>query len=700
MTESKPFFSPESVAIVGASARESSIGYAVLHHLINDGYEGKILPVNHKGGEILGREVYTSLTAIEGSVDLMVVAIPPKYIPALMSEAGEKGIKAGIIISAGFSEMGEEGRALEEKVTHAAREHGIRLIGPNCLGVIRPSSKLNASFAASMPPAGPIGVLSQSGALITGIISYAEREKFGLSCAISLGDKADVADVEAIGWLAADDETKAIALYVEAFPDPHACVAALRAASKIKPIVALKGGATAAGAKAASSHTGSLAGSSAAYAAAFAQTGVLQASGIGEFMAWSRALAFQPPTAGNRLAVITNAGGPGVLSADEASRHGIELAQLSDATLEALNGVLPSVWSHNNPVDIIGDATPQRYRDAMNILGHAPEVDGIVVIMTVQSMTNPAETAAAVAEAHADPSWSKPLTASFLGLVGTETGAVLDAQGIPEFNTPETAISAMGALMKRGAWLAKTDVVAKAFPDMPAPDLDRARSLLAAAREAGQTNLDLSRAREVLACAGIRYNRSGTAKNEAEAVSLAKGMGYPVVIKVVSPDVIHKSDVGGVVLSVADAEGVTAACAKIRAAIAENQPGAAIDGFTVEEQISGTEIIVGMSRDEGFGPLLMVGMGGIFVEVYKDVAFRLVPVSRGDALEMFGEIKAQPLLNGARARPVLDRDELAEVVVRVSKLVEELPEIAELDLNPLVITADRGLVSIDGRVII
>ncbi len=700
MTQSKPFFSPASVVIVGASARESSIGYAVLHHLINDGYAGKILPVNHKGGEILGREVFKSLTEIDGPVELMVVAIPPKYIPGLMNEAGAKGIKAGIIISAGFSEMGEEGRALEEKVAHAAKEHGIRLIGPNCLGVIRPSSKLNASFAASMPPQGPIGVLSQSGALITGIISYAEREKFGLSCAISLGDKADVADVEAIQWLAADDETKCIALYVEAFPDPHACVEALRSASKIKPIVALKGGATAAGAKAASSHTGSLAGSSAAYSAAFAQTGVLQASGIGEFMAWSRALAFQPPAKGNRLAIITNAGGPGVLSADEASRHGIELAQLSDATLEALNGVLPSVWSHNNPVDIIGDATPKRYRDAMNILGRAPEVDGIVVIMTVQSMTNPAETAEAVAAAHADSSWTKPLTASFLGLVGTETGAVLDAQGIPEFNTPETAISAMGALMKRGAWLSKTEVEAKTFPDMPEPDLDRARSLLAAAREAGQSNLDLSRAREVLACAGIRYNRSGTAKDEAEAVSLADSLGYPVVIKVVSADVIHKSDVGGVVLGVVDAEAVRGACAKIRAAIAEKQPGAAIDGFTVEEQISGTEIIVGMSRDEGFGPLLMVGMGGIFVEVYKDVAFRLVPVSRGDALEMFGEIKAQPLLNGARARPVLDRDELAEVVVRVSKLVEELPEIAELDLNPLVITADRGLVSIDGRVII
>jgi acetyltransferase len=700
MTSSTPFFEPKSVAIVGASARESSIGYAVLHHLIHDAYEGTIYPVNYKGGEILGRRVYKNVSEIDGDVDLMVVAIPPKYIPGLMAEAGAKGIKAGIIISAGFAELGEEGLALQNTMLEAARAHGIRLIGPNCLGVIRPSSKLNASFAASMPPAGPIGVLSQSGALITGIISYAERESFGLSCAISLGAKADVNDVEVIEWLAKDEQTKAIALYVEAFPEPQACVQALRDASKIKPIVALKGGATSAGAKAASSHTGSLAGSAAAYTAAFAQTGVLQATGIGEFMGWSRALAFQPPAQGNRLAIITNAGGPGVLSADEASRHGIELAELSEETLQALNGVLPRVWSHNNPVDIIGDATPERYRDALKILGSAPEVDGICVIMTVQSMTSPDETARAVTDAHADPSWTKPLTASFLGLVGTETGAVLDSQGIPEFNTPEIAISAMGALMKRGAWLRKEAPEAKHFPEMPAPDFARARTLLAEAKAAGQKNLDLARARDVLACAGLRYNKSGTAKDAAEAVTLAASMGYPVVVKVISPDVIHKSDVGGVVLNVVSADDVRAACGKIRSTIAERQPGARIDGFTVEEQISGTEVIVGMSRDPGFGPLIMVGMGGIFVEVYKDVAFRLVPVSRSDALEMIGEIKAQPLLDGARARPVLDRDELAEVVVRVSKLVQELPEIVELDLNPLVITAERGLVSIDGRVIV
>lgn len=693
------FFQPKSVAVVGASARQSSVGYAVLKHLIDDAFEGEIHPVNHKGGEILGRSVYNSLGDIQGSVDLMVVAIPAKYIPGLMTEAGAKQIRAGIIISAGFSEIGAEGRALEEKMIHAAREHGIRLIGPNCLGIIRPSARLNASFAASMPPPGRIGLLSQSGALITGIISYAEREHFGLSIAVSLGDKADVGDAEAIAWLAADPETKAIALYVEAFPRPRESMEVLRAASKIKPIVALKGGATAAGAKAASSHTGSLAGSSAAYTAAFAQTGVLQAKNIGDFMAWSRALAYQPPATGNRLAIITNAGGPGVLSADEASRHGIELASLSDESLEALNRVLPSVWSHSNPVDIIGDATPERYRDALRILGAAPEVDGVVMIMTVQSMTSPAETADAVAQAASDPEWTKPITASFLGLVGTETGAVLDAQGIPEFNIPERAVSAMGALMRRGAWLDRVAPAEKTYADMPAPDIERARTLLAEAKAAGQTNLDLARARDVLACAGIRYNRSGTATDSDDAAKLADAMGYPVVVKVISPDVLHKSDVGGVVLDVTDGTGVRDACRQIREAIEHHQPGTTVDGYTIEEQISGTEIIVGMSRDAGFGPLLMVGMGGIFVEVYKDVAFRLVPVSRGDALEMIDEIKAQPLLNGARARPVLDRGELAEVIVRISNLVEALPEIAELDLNPFVITENRGLVAIDGRLI-
>lgn len=706
------FFSPQSVAVVGASSRPESVGYAVLRNLLFGGdasgaddlsttlrgFRGKVFPVNPKGGEILGRRVYTSLAECGQDIDLVVVAIPPKYIAPLMDELAGVHCTACIVITAGFAEMGDEGKALQARMVEAAAKHGIRIIGPNCLGVIRPPASLNASFGAAAPPPGKIGVLSQSGALITGIISYAEREQFGLSAAVSLGAKADVDDADMIAWLASDPETASIAVYVEGFPNPREVFEVMRAAAARKPIVALKGGATAAGAKAASSHTGSLAGSLAAYAAAFAQAGVLQCHSVTDFLAWSRALAYQPPARGKRLAIVTNAGGPGVLSADEAARHGVDLAELSPETLKALDGVLPSVWSRGNPVDIIGDATPERYRDALNIIGRAPEVDGIVVIMTVQAMTAPEETARAIIDAHRDPSWKKPLISSFLGLMGTEVGALLDRNGIPEFNTPETAISSMGALMKRGAWLERESATQRGFPRMPAPDLDKARRLVAEAQAAGQTNLDLARAREVLAAAGLRYNGSGTARDESEAAALATEIGFPVVIKVVSPDVLHKSDVGGVVLNVIDAEGVRAACAEIRATIAERQPGARIDGFTIEEMVSGTEIIVGMSRDPGFGPLMMVGMGGIFVEVYKDVAFRLIPMTRTDALEMIEEIKAQPLLDGARKRPVLDRGELAEVLLRVSRLVEEVPQIAELDLNPLVITKS-GLVAIDARVI-
>jgi acetyltransferase len=703
-----PFFAPRAVAVVGASSNPASVGHAVLKNLLygrmkgddrDQGFPGPVYAVNPKGGEILGVKVHESVSAIAEPVDLAVVAIPPRFIPGLMTECGDKGIEAAIVISAGFAEMGEDGRALQEEMRAKAEAAGVRIVGPNCLGIIRPSSRLNASFAVAGPREGSIGLLSQSGALVTGILSYAERERFGLSAAVSLGAKADVEDEDILRWLAADEETNALALYVEAFKEPQGFIEAARHVAAKKPVVAIKGGTTAAGAKAASSHTGSLAGSRAAYEAAFAQAGVLQARSIADFIGWSQALAMQPPAAGERLAIVTNAGGPGVLAADAADRFGLELAQLSDETLAKLNEVLPSVWSHNNPVDVIGDATPKRYADALAILGAAEEVDGIVVIMTVQAMTDPEATAEAIAEAAKASGWRVPLCGSFIGLFGTEVGSYLDEHGIPEYNTPEQAVSAMGALMRRGAWLRREEAPATGDHGMPAPNPDGAKAAIAKARELGQKNLDLSLAREVLESAGLRYNQSGTAPDEDGSVKVAEEIGYPVVIKLISPDVIHKSDVGGVVLDVVDADGVRAACASIREKVESHQPGARIDGFTIEEQVKGTEIIVGMSRDPDFGPLLMVGMGGIFVEVYKDVAFRLVPMTRRDALDMIDEIRAQPLLDGARQRPVLDRDELAEAIMRISALVEQHPDIVELDVNPLVIT-EKGLISIDARVII
>jgi acetyltransferase len=703
------FFNPESVAVVGASSNPAKVGYALLRNLLygsmkgapsrEHGFAGPVYPVNPRGGEILSERVYTSLSEIARPVDLMVVAIPPTLIVDLMDEAAAAGVRAAIVITAGFAETGADGRALQDRMLETARGHGIRLVGPNCLGVLRPASRLNASFAESPPPRGRVGLLSQSGALITGFISYANREHFGLSAAVSLGSKADVEDEDVLRWYADDDETGAVALYVEAFTEPIAFVAAARALSARKPVVAIKGGATAAGARAASSHTGSLAGSIAAYRAAFAQAGVLQAASITEFVGWSRALASQPAAAGDRIAIVTNAGGPGVLSADAADRYGLMLAELSGDTLASLDRVLPAVWSHNNPVDVIGDATPQRYRDALDILGRAPEIDGIVLIMTVQAMTDPMETASAIAAAHDDRSWSKPLCCSFMGLAGSDVGTHLDERGVPEFNVPEDAVAAMAALARRGSWLRRTEPEPAILDGHPAPDLARARSLLAEARRAGQSYLDLARATAVLRSAGIRYNRTEAAADEDEAVRAAESMGFPVAVKLISPDVVHKSDVGGVVLDVIDEAGVRAACSGIRARVAANQPDARVTGFTISEQVKGTEIIVGMSRDADFGPLMMVGMGGVFVEVYKDVAFRLVPLTRRDALDMIDEIRAQALLDGARNRPVLDRSELAEVLVRVSALVQEAPDVSELDVNPLVIT-DAGLVAIDARVVI
>ncbi|MCA8921639.1 MAG: acetate--CoA ligase family protein [Planctomycetes bacterium] len=702
-----PFFAPESVAVVGASTRASSVGYAVFRNLLfggkhsddrDRGFHGEVWGVNPKGGELLGEPLYASLTALPAAPDLVVVAIPPQFIPGTLTEAAGLGTRAMIVISAGFAELGAEGKALQDALARQAAELGVRLIGPNCLGVIRPSLQLNASFAAASPAPGRIGLLSQSGALVTGLISCCERERFGLSAAVSLGAKADVEDEDVLRWLADDDETGCLAIYMEALTDPAGFISAALAISPSKPIVAIKGGTTAAGAQAASSHTGSLAGSVAAYRAAFAQTGVLEATTVGEFLAWARALAYQPPAPGERVAILTNAGGPGVLAADAATRRGLTLAELAPATRERLDAVLPSVWSHGNPVDVIGDADSERYGRALEILFEAPEVDAIVLIMTEQAMTDPLETAAAIAEVHERLGGTKPLVASFIGLDGTPVGAYLDERGVPEISLPELAVAAIDGSVRRGRWLRRTPAPPPSL-DLPAPNLGAARAHLDAARAAGQTNLDLALAREVLAACGLPYNYSGTATDANEAAKVAAEMGFPVVVKLISPDVVHKSDVGGVVLDVIDADGVRAACAKIRQRVAEHDPEARITGFTIEEQIKGTEVIVGMSRDPSFGPLLMVGMGGIFVEVYKDVAFRLLPLTRRDALDVIDEVRAQALFDGARNQPVLNRDELAEVLLRVSALVEAYPEIRELDVNPLVITR-RGLVAIDARVVI
>ena len=703
------FFAPRSIAVVGASTRPESVGHAVMRNLLFGaatgsedraaGFQGELHAINPKGGEILGVTANKSVLEIDGDLDVAVMCIPGKFIPDVIDQCAEKGCRSVIVISAGFAEVGEAGKALQDDMVARAKEKGVRLIGPNCLGVMRPSAQMNATFGAGAPAPGGVGLLSQSGALVTGVISYAESERFGLSAAVSLGAKCDVNDVEVLRYLADDDETKSIALYVEAFPDPEAAVEALHYAASKKPVVAIKGGLSGAGAKAASSHTGALAGSGAAYTAAFAQAGVLHAKTIGDFLTWSRTLATQPAAAGKRIAIVTNAGGPGVLSADEADRNGLVLAELKPETLDKLNKVLPSVWSHNNPVDVIGDATPERYKEALNILGAADEVDGIVTIMTQQAMTAPKATAEAIIAAHDDASWKKPLTCSFIGLIGTEVGSMLDAVGIPELNTPEEAVRAMAALVRQGVFERRREAPAVAFDKMPAPDLDKARALIKAGKDKGQSNLDLALARDVLGNAGLRYNRSGTAVDVDEAVKIADEIGYPVVLKLISPDIIHKSDAGGVVLNVATPADVREKCAQIRTDVEAYKAGARITGFTVEEMVSGTEIIVGVSRDPGFGPMMMVGMGGVFVEVYKDVAFRLLPVSRRDALEMIDEIRAQALLDGARGRPVLNRDELAEVCLRISALVEAMPEIKELDVNPFVITEDE-LVAIDARVIV
>lgn len=456
------FFKPESVAVIGASDDPAKVGYAIFKNALyskiegtdrSEGFTGKVYGVNAKDPEVQGEKTFKSVLDIPDPIDLAVIAIPSKFIPGVIDECGRKGIKSVIVITAGFSEIGEEGEKLEHEMLAAAKKHGIRIIGPNCLGVIASEKKLNVSFAYESPPVGGIALLSQSGALCTALISYSFEEKIGYSNFVSLGDKADVDDPDVLEFFARDPATNCIAIYIESLKRPRRFYEVCREITPKIPIVALKSGRTAAGAKAASSHTGSIAGSDAAYEAAFRQAGVQRAYNTSQFVDWSRALSFQPPAKGNRLAIITNAGGPGVLCADWAHSLGLDIVKLKDETIEKLSKHLPYSWSHNNPIDIIGDAGADRYEAALEIMGESDEVDGIVLIMTHQSMTDPMSIAEAVVKSKSK--LKKPLLASFIGEIGQDAENYLEGQGIPEYNFPERAVSAMEALVRRGRILEK-----------------------------------------------------------------------------------------------------------------------------------------------------------------------------------------------------------------------------------------------------
>ncbi|GAB4437548.1 MAG: acetate--CoA ligase [Anaerolineae bacterium] len=691
------FFTPKAVAVIGASRSPDKLGYAVVHNLAEGGYQGALYPINPKADEILGYKAYPSVLDVPDPIDLAVIVVPYKWVPDALRECGEKGIQAVVVISAGFRETGHEGMEREKELVRIAEEYGIRLIGPNCLGVIDAHTPLNATFAAGTPPKGPVGFMSQSGALGTAILDWAMAGRIGFSKFVSMGNKADVSEMDLMQAWVNDPDTQVIALYSEGLPDGQEFIRVAREVVKQKPVVIVKSGVTQAGARAVSSHTGSLAGSEQAYQAAFHQAGVLRANSLQELFDYALGFAYQPPIKGDRVAIITNAGGPGILATDQLERAGMKLARLDPGTIEKLNAALPEAASSANPVDVLGDAMADRYKIALDLVVHDPNVDGIIVILTPQAMTEIEETARAVVEVAKQI--DKPVLGCFMGEYRAEAGAkILTANGIPNYDVPERAAATLKALSWYREVKHRPTFEAESFD----VDNDTVRNLLDSARAEGRLEIGDAEARAILTAYGFRIARSEVAADAEEAVRLADEFGYPVVLKIASPDILHKTDVGGVKVGLENATDVRDAFDLIVYRAQRYVPGAKIWGCLVQEMVpQGMEVLVGMNRDPQFGPLVTFGLGGIYVEVLKDVTFRVAPFGRNEAQEMLGEIRARALLDGVRGEPPKDKDAIVDTLLRINQLVTDFPEILELDINPLMVyERGRGAIPLDMRLIL
>mgnify|MGYP001615239516 CR=1 FL=1 len=604
-----------------------------------------------------------------------------------------KGIKSVVIISAGFKEVGGEGRRLEADVVARARGHGIRLLGPNCLGLIDTSSKLNASFAAGMPPKGKIAFFSQSGALCTAILDWAIGNNVGFSKFISLGNKADLSELELIEYLADDPETSVILGYLEGVEKGPEFMDAARRATKKKPLIITKAGGTAAGARAASSHTGTLAGADRAFQAAFDQTGIIRAMSIEDLFDYALSFSNQSIPEGPQLAIITNAGGPGIIAADACERFGVELAELSGDTINKLRESLPSVAGFFNPVDVIGDARADRYGAAVDAVLSDPNVNGALVILTPQAMTEVEKTAEIVA---AKSGSGKTLMASFMGDASMKGALDILRRGwVPNYTYPERGIKSFATMVRYAQWLKEPEPVIVTFD----VNREKVKEIFVSARVEGRLELGEKEAREVIKAYGFRIPKAMLAKTSEEAAIVAKGIGFPVVMKIASPDILHKTEVGGVRVGLASEEEVERAFLEITSNAARLMPKALIWGVSIQEMVKrGKEVIIGMSKDHNFGPLLMFGLGGIYVEVLKDVSFRIAPVGRTDVGRMIMEIKSFPLLKGVRGEAPADIEALMEAIQRLSQLVTDFPEIIEMDINPLVVLPKgEGVIAIDAR---
>ncbi|MFH1313507.1 MAG: acetate--CoA ligase family protein [Candidatus Eisenbacteria bacterium] len=671
---------PETIAVIGASRTPAKVGHEILANLIEGGFGGSIIPVNPSSDEVLGLKCYPDLRTFGQTIDLSVIAVPTKLVRRAVEDSISAGAKAITVITAGFKETGPEGAAEEAELARLCSDKGVRMLGPNCLGLINTHHRMNASFAKHMPRTGGISVVSQSGALCTAILDWAAARGMGLAKLISIGNKADLNENDFLQALAADEETSVIVCYLESIDEGKEFVRIAEKAAAKKPVVVLKVGTTRAGVKAASSHTGSLAGADIAYGAAFSQAGVVRTDTFEALFDSATALAMQPLPKGNRVAIITNAGGPGIMAADAIETSGMVVTSLDSFTATALKKKLPAAASVGNPIDVLGDADPERYATAITATLDDESVDALIVLLTPQAMTHPAETARAVAGCVRG---DKPILAAFMG--GRDVMPARDelvAASLPDYPSPERAVAALQTMCEYALWRRRPPRIVARFP-VNRRRVDRiiTRQIRAGLKELGEVE-----AKDILRAYDFNVPEGRLATSADQAVTAAQRLGYPVAMKIVSPHIIHKSDLGGVRLNLSNAEQVSDAYDLMMLRIGRSAPQADLVGVYVEEMCNrGTEVILGMTRDPQFGPMLMFGLGGIFVEVMKDVTFHLAPITAEEAMQMLASTKSFALLKGARGRAEADLSTIAGGLQRISQLVTDFPQIVEMDINPFIV---------------
>ncbi len=697
----KSIFEPESIAVVGATERENSVGNQVLLNVIEGGFKGKIYPVNPKHEEVRNLQCYPSLSDIDHPIDLVVICIPARHIPSVMHECSQHQVRAVIVLSAGFAEIGKKGESLQSEIVDIARTYSIPLLGPNCLGIIRPRVGLNATSAKSSARKGHVALVAQSGAFCTALLDWADSEGFGFSAVASLGATADVGFGDVLDYLSGDPETHSILLYVEGISDARSFISGLRVAARLKPVIVVKSGRNETGSRAAVSHTAALIGNDNVFDAAIQRAGAVRVTTVSQLFAATQTLASGVRVEGPRLGIVTNGGGPGVMAADHAADLPLPLAELSDESIAQLSKILPEHWSHSNPVDILGDADSRRYEEATRIVLADKNVDGLLILLTPQGMTDP--TACAKGVINAAKKSKKPILACWMGETLVATGRQLFSKaGIPQFRSPEAGVDAFGYLAcyrrNQKALLQAPYPLSRAKE----PDVEGARLIIENALNERRTILSNTESKAVLRAFQIPTSPSINVNSAADALVAAENVGLPIAMKINSPGLAHKSDVGGVRLNIREPKTVRTAFREMIDSITKTNPDAVIDGVTIEPMLDlphAREIMIGIAQDPVFGPVISFGTGGTAVEIFADNSVALPPLNEYLSQQLIKGTRASAYLRKFRNLPEADLPKLTQVLQRISEITCELPEVQELDINPLLVD-EHGVIAVDARIVV